>query len=51
MSIKLTYLKENDDGSATCMLETDKETTRLLIERGLVSLLEEWLDKEEEKKQ
>ena len=49
MTLKLTYLKENNDGSATCLLETDPETTRMLIERGMISLLEDYIDACDEK--
>lgn len=44
--IQVTRLEENEDGSANLEIETDHEATRLLVEMGLVSLLEKALDKE-----
>jgi len=44
--IQVTRLEENDDGSANLEIETSPEATRLLVEMGLISLLEKALDKE-----
>jgi len=44
--IKVTKLEENEDGSANLEIETDPEATRMLIEEGLLSLLEKAIDKE-----
>ena len=44
--IQVTRLEENDDGSANLEIETSPEATRLLVEMGLISLLEKAIDKE-----
>lgn len=44
--IKVTKLEENEDGSANLEVETSPEATRMLIEEGLLSLLEKAIDKE-----
>ena len=43
--IKVTKLEENEDGSANLEIETDPEATRMLVEEGLLSLLEKAIDK------
>ena len=42
--ITVSELKENEDGSATCTIDTSPEATRFLIEMGLLSLLEKAVD-------
>ena len=42
--IKVGDLVEHEDGSATMQIDTTPEATRLLVEIGLVSLLEKALD-------
>lgn len=44
--ITVTEIKENEDGSATAIIDTSPEGTRLLVELGLVSLLEKAIDKD-----
>jgi len=44
--ITVTEIKENEDGSATAVINTSLEGTRMLVELGLISLLEKALDKE-----
>jgi hypothetical protein len=46
--IEVKRLEENEDGSANLEIETTPEATRLLVEMGLISLLEKALDKENE---
>lgn len=46
--IGVSNMVEHEDGSATFQIETTPEATRLLVEIGLVSLLEKALDKENE---
>ena len=46
--IEVKRLKENEDGSANLEIETSPEATRLLVEMGLISLLEKAIDKENE---
>jgi len=44
--ITVTELKENEDGSATAVIDTSVEGTRFLVEMGLISLLEKAIDKD-----
>ena len=44
--IKVTKYEENEDGSANLVVETSSEATRMLVEEGLLSLLEKAVDKE-----
>ena len=44
--IQVKRLEENEDGSANLEIETSPEATRLLVEIGIISLLEKALDKE-----
>jgi len=46
--ITVSDMVEHEDGSATFKIDTTTEATRLLVEIGLVSLLEKALDKENE---
>jgi len=44
--IEVKRLEEKEDGSANLEIETSPEATRLLVEMGLISLLEKAIDKE-----
>ena len=44
--ITVSELKENEDGSATAQVDTSREGTRMLVELGLISLLEKAIDKD-----
>ena len=44
--IVVNEIKENEDGSATAIIDTSPEGTRFLVEMGLISLLEKAIDKE-----
>lgn len=44
--IGVSDMVEHEDGSATFQIDTTPEATRLLVEIGLVSLLEKAIDKE-----
>ena len=44
--ITVVELKENEDGSATAQVDTSPEGTRMLVELGLISLLEKAIDKD-----
>jgi hypothetical protein len=44
--ITVTELQENEDGSATAQVDTSPEGTRMLVELGLISLLEKAIDKD-----
>jgi len=44
-------IEEHEDGSATVVLENiEPEMMRLLIEKGFITLLKEYLDKEEKER-
>ena len=45
-TIEVTDYVEHEDGSATLVVDTDPEATRLLVEIGLRRLLEMAVDKE-----
>ena len=44
--IVVNEIKENEDGSATAIIDTSAEGTRMLVELGLISLLEKAIDAE-----
>ena len=44
--IVVNEIKENEDGSATAVIDTSAEGTRFLVELGLISLLEKAIDEE-----
>jgi len=44
--ITVSNLQEHEDGSATCTIDASPEATRLLVEVGLISLLEKAIDEE-----
>ena len=46
MLIKLINIKENPDGSADVDVKYDKEGMKLLIERGVISILEDYIKQE-----
>ena len=45
-TINVTDYVEHEDGSATLVVDTDKDATRLLVEVGLRRLLEMAIDEE-----
>ena len=47
-TIEVKDYVEHEDGSATLVVDTDKDATRLLVEVGLRRLLEMAVDKENE---
>jgi len=46
MLIKLINIKENPDGSANVDVKYDEEGMKLLIERGVISILEDYIKQE-----
>jgi len=42
--ITVSELKEHEDGSATALVDASPEGTRMLVELGLISLLEKAID-------
>ena len=47
-TIEVKDYVEHEDGSATLVVDTDKEATRMLVELGLRRVLEMAVDKENE---
>ena len=43
MKIHLEIIKENEDGSAEAIVEFDKEGLGVLVEAGLISMLEKYI--------
>jgi hypothetical protein len=41
MNITITTFKENEDGSADCSFETDKEGKEALLRYGIMAMLKE----------
>ena len=50
-TIEVKDYVEHEDGSATLVVDTDKDATRYLVEVGLTRLLEMALDKENDEYQ
>lgn len=46
MQINCEVIEENEDGSATCKLDMDREAVEALIERGFIALLKEVIESE-----
>ena len=51
MRIELKIVKENPDGSANAMVNFDKEGLEFLVQEGLLSVMKEYIDKNENAKQ
>ena len=47
--MKLELLEEHEDGSATFQIETTKKETEMLVEYAVLNLLNDFIEKEEEK--
>ena len=43
MDIKVKIIKENKDGSANAMVDFDKEGLELLVQEGLLTLMNRWI--------
>ena len=44
MNIKVLEIVENEDGSAIIVMDTDNDARQFLMERGIHSLLREFID-------
>ena len=44
MNIKLKIINENEDGSANAMVDFDKEGLEVLVQEGLLSILEKYIE-------
>jgi len=51
MEITVKVIKENKDGSANAMVDFDKEGLEFLIQEGLLSVIQQYIDKNENAKQ
>lgn len=47
MEIKLKVIKENKDGSANAMVDFDKEGLEFLVQEGLLSLINQAIERDE----
>jgi hypothetical protein len=45
MNIEVTAFRENEDGSADCSFEADKEGKEALLRYGLLAILKEAIDR------
>jgi len=43
MKIELKIINENEDGSANAMVDFDKEGLEVLVQEGLLSILEQYI--------
>ncbi len=44
MKIELKIINENEDGSANAMVDFDKEGLEVLVQEGLLSILEKYIE-------
>ena len=50
MKIQIEVVKENKDGSADAVVHFDKEGLAVLVEAGVLSILQQYIDQKKEKK-
>lgn len=50
MKITLKIIKENKDGSANASVDFDKEGMEFLVQEGLLSIMEQYLEQNENAK-
>jgi hypothetical protein len=48
MNIQLEIIKENEDGSADAVVNFDKEGLAVLVEAGILSILQQYIDQKKE---
>lgn len=51
MEITVKVIKENKDGSANAMVDFDKEGLEFLVQEGLLSVIQQYIDQSENAKQ
>jgi hypothetical protein len=51
MEIKLKIIKENKDGSANATVDFDKEGLEFLVQEGLLSVMQQYIEQNENAKQ
>jgi hypothetical protein len=50
MNIQLEIIKEHEDGSADAIVNFDKEGLSVLVEAGILSILQQYIDQKKELK-
>ena len=50
MNIQIEIVKENNDGSADALVHFDKEALGMLIEKGVISILRQYIEQEKKAK-
>ena len=51
MNIKVQIIKENEDGSANAQVDFDKEGLEFLVQEGLISLIKQVIEQNENAKE
>ena len=46
MNIQIEIVKENEDGSADALVHFDKEGLGMLVEKGILSILRDYIEQE-----
>jgi hypothetical protein len=47
MNVSVNVIKENEDGSADCLVRFDKEGMELMVQWGLIAMLKEAIKNQE----
>jgi len=50
VNIQIEIVKENNDGSADALVHFDKEALGMLIEKGVISILRQYIEQEKKAK-
>ena len=50
MKLQIEIVKENNDGSADALVHFDKEALGMLIEKGVISILRQYIEQEKKAK-
>jgi len=50
MKLQIEIVKENNDGSADALVHFDKEALGMLIEKGVISILRQYIAQEKKAK-
>jgi hypothetical protein len=51
VNITIKVIKENKDGSANAMVDFDKEGLEFLVQEGLLSIMQQYIEQNENAKQ
>jgi len=49
MNFEIEITRENEDGSADCLLHLDKDAITLLVQEGLLAILKLYIDQQKNK--